>query len=841
LVKSKAFHLIITNCVDFGWTMKKHLFIFLVILLFGCTLDSPDKDNLPTWSTTIEIPIIQTRIDLDTFLEDSLISIEGLDQYFDDGNAGDSVFVFRKEIKIEKVEVGDQLEIDPISTSFTQGVDDVTVEGVEKVISSKVGTITLDDIDSSASDPFIFRDIFPAVDDIPEGQFSAIPAFELEPVINPFSFDDFGYAIFSGGQLQITIQNDMVIPLGSPIYIQFQQVSGTDTTDIPNGVFQFNTVIDANGGSVSDTLNLAGMTLPGDILIKVSGSSQGTQGIQILIDEDAKNSGFQVIIDCFGLEVTSASAKIPQQTIEADGSIALEPDSNKVVRATIQSGNLIVEVDNYMALSSNLNILIPSIETPGGTPFQISLDIPKLTPDIFSQTSIQNHSLVMEADSQLVNYSYRVVTVDTGNELIPITSEDSIVVRIRLEGAGEGEDISFSEFTGYLSQDAMVDSSEIVLDDSTRIQTAVLKSGELYLSIQNNIGIDANIFFQIDEFSKGSDVLDTAFSINEGGMDIMIDLSGYTLELPMDVDTQKVHYVSRISFPDDVLQTIIFGDSIGVEVDLRNISFESITGSINPVTVEIDPVEQEIDLPDELEELEFTQVLMDLYFFISPTLTLPVYLDLQIVSFNDETGDSAVKFLDHVNIIENPIVSIDSAQHLINILPNRITVGGQTEIGSLNSVGTITTTDTLSGKLLVAAPLVFTIDASSRIEGDPQSLDKIEVDQIEEATLYLDYVNEFEFGANITVLLDTDISSFEKGTSDTLFTLDIEPDAVKTDSINLDDGKLNLLIGDSLYVKIDVQLLGTQAKFLSTDSLEILLYGAFQYLLDGPGLAGGGE
>ena len=72
--------------------MKKHLFIFFAILLFGCTLDSPDKDKLPVWSTTIEIPIIQIRIDLDTFLEDSLISVNE-----------DSIYVFNKTVEIDPV------------------------------------------------------------------------------------------------------------------------------------------------------------------------------------------------------------------------------------------------------------------------------------------------------------------------------------------------------------------------------------------------------------------------------------------------------------------------------------------------------------------------------------------------------------------------------------------------------------------------------------------------------------------------------------------------------------------------------------------------------------------
>ena len=73
--------------------------------------------------------------------------------------------------------------------------------------------------------------------------------------------------------------------------------------------------------------------------MKVSGSCQGTSGIEIFIDEQAKNSGFVVSIGGSELEVSEANAKIPQQSIEESGAISLEPDSNKVVNALIENGN----------------------------------------------------------------------------------------------------------------------------------------------------------------------------------------------------------------------------------------------------------------------------------------------------------------------------------------------------------------------------------------------------------------------------------------------------------------------------------------------------------------------
>ena len=72
----------------------------------------------------------------------------------------------------------------------------------------------------------------PDIENIDNGTSSSIPEFEITPILNPFAFDDFGYAEFSSGYLRITIDNGMVIPLGPPVLVQLQQLNGTDTVDI---------------------------------------------------------------------------------------------------------------------------------------------------------------------------------------------------------------------------------------------------------------------------------------------------------------------------------------------------------------------------------------------------------------------------------------------------------------------------------------------------------------------------------------------------------------------------------------------------------------------------------
>ena len=804
-----------------------------MIFVLSCSVDLPEEGGYLKWSTTLEIPLIKDEITLETLAEDSLISIEGLGEYFQDGTISDSIFVYHKKIDIEKVEVGNRLEIDPISTNFNQSIDDVTVAGVEKNISSSVGIISLGDIEPAGTEPFVFSDIYPNILDIPNGESVAIPAFEIDPIINPFSFDDFGYAEFSGGILDITITNNMVIPLGPPILIQLREVSESDTIDISGGSIQFDELINANDGSATGSLDLSGITLPGDILVQVSGNCLGTSGIPILIDESAKNSSFTVNIGGSDMEVTSATAKIPEQLIEEAGVMNLEPDSNKVVRATINSGNLIIDVDNYMELSSILNISIPNLLSPNGDIFITEIDISGSTEDIIDVTNMTNYSLNMDPDSQSINYNYNVLTLDTGDELVPITSADSIIVQIRLEGDQTGSDITFSEFQGYLNQDAMVDSNKINLETATRVDQATLSTGNLKLSITNNIGIEALINFSLEEFTKNGETLDTTFSMSSDPLEVLIDLSGYLLNLDIDSNPQIINYVSTINIPSEDEMSLTFGQDISINVNIDSLSFSEISGFVDPVVVDIDPIEQEIDLPEQVEDLDFAKLMMD--FSFQSSIDLPVFLNLTLISYNDNTNESFSRVIENVNITETPEFSIDSVEQLINIKPDRIIASGNARVGSLSEFGSVTVQDTISGNLIIAAPLAFEITDDSKIDIAPSKLDDIEIEEIISGKVFFDYNNSMELGAEVSILLATDTTFFEDGLSDTLAQFSLQPSVSGLDSLSLNEVSFELLSREENYSKAVLSLIPRAegpTRFLSTDTLDFSIYLSTEVIID---------
>ena len=949
---------------------KYNIILIIGAFLSSCSIE-PDLDKLPIIQPSLGFSVYQESItlnDVDILTGDSSITKESY-------GASDSIFVFNKTVNIDKQEVGDKLSIDDINKQFSQSVDNVTIEDteveekigfdpvgidpIENKVSSEVGLISLDNIDPQATEPYLFSSIYPSVLDIPDGNTVNIPSFALDPVTNNFSFTDFSEAVFNSGSLSLTIVNDLVIPLGDVDV----QLKNSDGSDIVGGSTTIEGPINS-GEQQSALLDLSDLTLPGNIIVEVTGNSPGEDNV--LIDNAAKNSSFSVEISGSGLEVISANAKIPTQTISESGTISLSADSNKVILATISGGKLVIDIDNYMAVTSDMVLSIPSLKAADGSDFQTSISIAANSENILDETDISGYSLSMTIDEQVVAYSYDVTTNDSGDDFVTIASTDSIIVNIILEGSIEGEQLSFSSFEGMVSpqdlgfdgqiniesdsdileanlnsgnliinivngintsaegaptaiitineivnaannnplvintgsmygtqdpievdlngykilmpqnnqslnyiadvqtvyevgtyslldsieidisvtelgfstvrgffaQDAMSDSNSIALDDSTVVYNAVLKSGDLALTIDNSIGVVADVFFQIDEFYKNSTSLDTTFTINPGVSNVEIDLSGYNLVLPSDVDTQKVNYVSNISLPSDQEMTLSLSDSIAIEVNMTNLEFLTVTGQINPVTVDIDPVEQTIDaLPEELDGFDFEDVEMTIDF--NSSIDLPVYLDLSITAYNDQSGDSVVKNVSQ-NIHANPSIQIPDASTLINIRPDRIIARGSAQVGDLDSVGTVASDDSLSGVMTVKAPLMFLIDEDAVISPDPAELveqgDSLGIpDDIIDAALILQIDNQWEFGANVSIVLAPDSLSIENGEVDTLLSgFTFNPDASIVDTIYLDQDAFQLLKRSPSWIQPQVSVISdnnSPVRFLSTDTLKITIDG----------------
>ena len=143
--------------------------------------------------------------------------------------------------------------------------------------------------------------------------------------------------------------------------------------------------------------------------------------------------------------------------------------------------------------------------------------------------------------------------------------------------------------------------------------------------------------------------------------------------------------------------------------------------------------------------------------------------------------------------------------------------------------------DSLSGLLTIAAPLAFEINENSEIELDPEEFQAIEIDDLISATLFIDYENNLELGADVSILMATDTNSFHNGQPDTLAKLTIQSSQTNLDSIILDEAHFELLAREGNYIKTLLNVLGNNdgpTRFLSTDTIRFSAYLKSEVVVD---------
>jgi len=596
--------------------MKKFLIIGVVaiaLLLNDCQMKLPEESDLPSWSVTLEVPLLKKTVTLDELLDDSLIV--GIPY----GTSGDSIYAYEDEVEIEKVEVGDQLNIGDIEQSFTQSVNDVTVDGstkhyssqleevgVEPVgenVSSELGKISLSNTDVESTDPIYLTEIVDT-SGVEEGASVTIPKETNFPTIyREVTFNNFSNAEFTSGLLEINIVNDIVIELGAPVTIRllYADSSLIYGSDGDSAKAEWTAGIQSNN-SAMDSISLTGKTLPGSVIIKITGLVCGSGPQDIVNNETSRNSSFVVQVQAKNLEVSSAEAIIPKQTVDTTGVINLAESDNKVQSAKIKEGTLAVNITNNLPIDANLDLTISSIDISEDPGIQAFHHIIPLTANQTSDNDypLTDNLLVMDVNDQKVNYSYEILTKDTGTNKVLVSETDGVVVDISLYGLNPGDQITFSAFEGKVSQDPIIDDGEIDVTSGSKINSATVSSGTMTIYIRNNVNLTEigipHITLNIPEFHDLSDN-----SIHEARdlyhepntTTISIDLSDYTL-VPNTVDvsadsfTQNITYNTEVIIPSDEIASYDLLGAIDVDIDVSDLSFSSVTGFVEEDTIEID-------------------------------------------------------------------------------------------------------------------------------------------------------------------------------------------------------------------------------------------------------------
>ncbi|MDD5061560.1 MAG: hypothetical protein PHN44_04670 [Candidatus Marinimicrobia bacterium] len=591
--------------------MKKFKIILLtgMALIFSfCSLKMPNESDFPTWNLNLDVPLLNQTITIDDLLTDSLIT------KIPYGTAGDSIFAFEDEIDIDEVRVGNQLNIDDINQSIQQGVDDVTiaenqeehssafdevgVDPVTNAVNNTIGDISLDDTDIEATDPIKFSDIITL--SVPEGNSAPIAqSTAFTQIDRQITFDDFDQANFKDGILEVSIQNDLVIELGAPVYVRLLDASlnpivGTDS-DTAKAVWLQGIT---SGNSSVQTINLDNKNLPGTITVRVSGVVCGSGATTVTNNAATRNSSFVVNVQARDLIVSSALAIIPEQTIDTTSTITLDADEpNKVQKAVIKDGHLKVSVTNQLSVRANLELTVSSLKTVSGGSQQTFV---KTIPLTANQTTNQEYSLtdnILEMDltspgiAQEVDYSYVIRTIPTDPDKVTIASTDLVDVDIDMYGATPASEITFKEILGIVEPQNIVDNGEINTDSDAEIRNAQIASGEMTLVIDNRInkssgGIPHLVLDFPELFTPSSAPLTIESDMPAGQTTISYPLTNCSIRplsqsVSADSVRQYITYNSLVTTPSGELAEYNLMDSIDIDINISEMIFSSVTGLFN--------------------------------------------------------------------------------------------------------------------------------------------------------------------------------------------------------------------------------------------------------------------
>ena len=394
--------------------LSNHLIFYisftLVFLLtsLNCSFDKP---NAPSWDTNVSIPLINKSYTMAELAEkESSISLDSTDNLY-----------FEVDADLDNYYIGDELYLESLQDDF----------------SLNLGSFSIDP-PSSVATSVILSEIFSQAEAL-HGSTVIVPSFSFQTnkkSLDPY--DTFSYAIIETGNISLQVQNNLAVPLGSPLTLEIWNTAQDTLISSTTSSSQI-----AAGGSQDFIINLAGKKIPNQLSVRMTGDSPGSSGAPVLVD---KNSSFGMTSGITNLTVAEALAEVPAQVVSGEEQLSIT-DSVVVIDAKIESGSVDFTVSGNFALDTWVRYELPDFFSPTGSALVDSVFISGSIPSSIS-INLYNYSFQPEIagfGQQKVRFSWRARTVDSGSNRVLLKSSDNINVNFNVE------EIHFYQLTFHTS------------------------------------------------------------------------------------------------------------------------------------------------------------------------------------------------------------------------------------------------------------------------------------------------------------------------------------------------------------------------------------------------------
>jgi hypothetical protein len=420
--------------------------ILAFLTLVQCSFKKPEA---PTWDTKLTIPLVNKTYDM----------TELIDKIDQDNLSTDSLgnpFFYFQEV----------LDTVTVSGSFS-------VADVSETVAESIGVVQLDPFAGANVNINLSDYVIPIMGDIPPISFDLI-----EPLP---AMGEFAVATIETGFAVVTVENQFGLDLDTVIVtINDLQLGGqVSSYSVPGGI--------PAGNIQVDTIDLAGKTISNELEMAMHCHTPGATSFSL----SGKYISATVTMP-EGPTVSSATARIPEISKQFSESTDIT-SSHQLEVATLESGQLVLDIDNNTNVSANLTITIPDIKT-GGSSLTINQPVtPQSTQQFIYDLSGYNLEPSDQVLPQTLAIDLEADIPSSGQQLVTISAGDQISVTTAMQN------VSLASVQGILAPTTadFVDIQQNV-EIPKGFDQVQLTAAVLVLEIENTVNIPGSFSIIID-------------------------------------------------------------------------------------------------------------------------------------------------------------------------------------------------------------------------------------------------------------------------------------------------------------------------------------------------------
>ncbi len=439
-------------------TGQMRLVLFSVVIsaaltLFGgCEFNEPE---MPTFDTTLTIPLGVERMEILEAIEDEdflEIADDGSLSFFIEGDPDTMGFDF-------------ELSADIGSQSIEQGLGNFSLEAMAPM-----------------NYPFELGDIWPAASGA-TNLLTIVPGFPIDVLSAAQDVPNLDSAVLASGTASVTLSNGLPVPVGAnsgPNQIVMNLEDPSDNSVVATFVFPEL----ASGGTSTQTADLSGVTLPGDVVVRLVGSSPGSGGQVVTVNgTDSINIDAQFI----DLVVSSAVAVVGAQSFQTSFDTELPADF-ELEHAIISSGSVGLNLTNDMPMAAQAVMTWNDLTNLAGAPLSVTFD---LAAGQQEQRTIDFSGYILSSSGAPLTVLQAIVDITTpGSEGANVALSASSGLTADLQGGS----ISFSSVTGIVPQYSIpIDPIVEEIDLPDEMEGFELVAASMVLHVTNSAGLPADL------------------------------------------------------------------------------------------------------------------------------------------------------------------------------------------------------------------------------------------------------------------------------------------------------------------------------------------------------------